>query len=224
MAPVTPYGGRVAGLIFDFDGLMVDTERCLAEVLVEVLAELGATATYADFGHLFGSTEVDHKWEALVEQWCGSRVSMAELDARLDVLVTPRMDDLPLLPGVEDLLRGARDAGWRVALATGRRRARLDPMLERLGVDGHFDAVVTAEEVDRGKPAPDIFLAAAGRLGLPPDACTVVEDSVPGCEAALAAGMRVVVCPSVVSAHCDFPPEARRVGSLADLSVEQLVA
>jgi beta-phosphoglucomutase-like phosphatase (HAD superfamily) len=97
-------------------------------------------------------------------------------------------------------------------------------MLERLGVDGHFDAVVTAEEVDRGKPAPDIFLAAAGRLGLPPEACTVVEDSVPGCEAALAAGMRVVVCPSVVSAHCQFPPEARRVGSLADLSVEQLVA
>ncbi len=224
IATAPPYGGRVPGLIFDFDGLMVDTERCLAEVLVEVLADLGATATYADFGHLFGSTEVDADWEALIEGWCGSRVSMAELDARLDELVTPLFDDLPLLPGVEDLLVGATAAGWRSALATGRRRARLDPMLERLGVHTHFDAVVTAEEVARGKPAPDIFLAAAERLDLAPDACTVVEDSVPGCEAALAAGMQVVVCPSVVSAHCDFPAQARRVGSLAELSVEQLVA
>jgi beta-phosphoglucomutase-like phosphatase (HAD superfamily) len=95
-------------------------------------------------------------------------------------------------------------------------------MLERLGVDEAFDAIVTAEEVARGKPAPDIFLAAAARLDLPPASCTVLEDSVPGCEAALAAGMRVVVCPSAASAHCDFPPEARRVATLSELSVGDL--
>ena len=212
------------GLIFDFDGLMVDTERCLAEVLLEVLAEMGVTASYEEFGHLFGSTEVDEDWEALVEAWCGTAVSMAELDARLGPLVAPRIDELPLLPGVEELLGGAREADWGVALATGRDRAGLDPMLERLGVAAAFDAIVTAEEVARGKPAPDIFLAAAEALGQPPPACTVVEDSVPGCEAALAAGMRVVVCPSVVSAHCDFPAEATRVESLAELSVRSLAA
>jgi len=214
----------VTGLIFDFDGLMVDTERCLAEVLVDVLADMGVSVAYRDFGHLFGSTEVDEAWEALVEEWCGTAVSMAELDARLDPLVRPRIDELPLLPGVAELLESARAAGWGVALATGRERARLEPMLERLGVDGAFDAIVTAEEVARGKPAPDIFLAAATRLGLPPAVCTVVEDSVPGCEAALAAGMRVVVCPSEVSAHCDFPEEARRVGSLVELSMAELAA
>jgi HAD superfamily hydrolase (TIGR01509 family) len=214
----------VPGLILDFDGLMVDTERCLADALVEVLAGMGVTATYGDFGHLFGSTEVDEAWEALVERWCGTAVSMAELDARLDPLVAPRVDALPLLPGVEELLRGARAAGWGVALATGRERERLDTLLERLGVAGHFDAVVTAAEVARGKPAPDIFLAAAVRLDLPPAACTVVEDSVPGCEAAVAAGMRVVVCPSAVSAHCDFPAQARRVASLVELSVADLAA
>ena len=210
------------GLILDFDGVMVDTERCLADVLVEVLAGMGVTVTYAEFGHLFGSTEVDEAWEALVEQWCGTAVSMAELDAHLDHLVVPRIDALPLLPGVEELLAGARAARWGVALATGRERARLEPMLERLGVDAAFDAIVTSEEVARGKPAPDVFLAAAARLDLQPAGCTVVEDSVPGCEAALAAGMRVVVCPSVVSAHCDFPPEARRVGSLEELSLDVL--
>ena len=212
------------GLILDFDGLMIDSERCLAEALVEVVADLGATVTVADFGHLFGSTEVDDEWEALVEQWCGAAVSMEEMDARLDLLVRPRVDELPLLPGVDELLGEARAAGWGVALATGRDRARLHPMLERLGVDSAFDAVVTAEEVARGKPAPDIFLAAADALDQPPSACTVVEDSVPGCEAALAAGMRVVVCPSVVSAHCDFPAEALRVASLTDLSIRSLAA
>src|SRR4051794_10319326 len=160
---------------------MVDTERCLADALLEVLDGMGVTATYHDFGHLFGSTEVDEAWEALVAQWCGTDVSMAELDARLDPLVTPQVDALPLLPGVDELLRAARAAGWRVALATGRDRERLDPLLERLDVAGHFDAVVTAAEVARGKPAPDVFLAAAARLGVAPSECTVVEDSLPGC-------------------------------------------
>ena len=214
----------VPGLILDFDGLMVDSERCLAEALVELLAGMGVTATYADFGHLFGSTEVDEAWAALVEQWCGTAVSVDDLDARLDPLVRPRVDELCLLPGVEELLRDARAEGWGVALATGRDRARLEPMLERLGVATAFDAIVTAEEVARGKPAPDIFLAAAAALDQPPAACTVVEDSVPGCEAALAAGMRVVVCPSIVSAHCEFPPEALRVASLTELSLRSLAA
>jgi putative hydrolase of the HAD superfamily len=214
----------VPGLIFDFDGLMVDTERCLAEVLVEVLADLGATVTYADFGHLFGSTEVDEEWEALLLEWCGRPVSVPEIDARLDALVTPLVDELPLLPGVEDLLGEARTAGWGVALATGRRRASLDPLLVRLGVFDAFDAIVTAEQVARGKPAPDIFLAAARALDQAPSSCTVLEDSLPGCEAALAAGMRVVVCPSLVSDHCAFPPGARRVASLTEVSLRSLAA
>jgi putative hydrolase of the HAD superfamily len=212
----------VPGLILDFDGLMVDTEWCLAEALIEVLADYGAAPTVAEFGHLFGSTEVDDEWEALLHEWCGRPVSVPEIDARLDELFPVRAEALPLLPGVADLLVEARAAGWGVALATGRGRAGLEPMLQRLEVHDAFDAIVTAEEVARGKPSPDIFLAAAARLDEPAERCTVLEDSLPGCEAALAAGMRVVVCPSVVSAHCDFPPGARRVASLEEVSVDLL--
>jgi beta-phosphoglucomutase-like phosphatase (HAD superfamily) len=81
---------------------------------------------------------------------------------------------------------------------------------------------VTAGEVAKGKPAPDIFLEVARRLGLDPAECVVLEDSVPGCEAALAAGMQVVVCPSLVSAHCEFPVDVRRVGSLTELAIDDL--
>jgi beta-phosphoglucomutase-like phosphatase (HAD superfamily) len=116
--------------------------------------------------------------------------------------------------------RGARrrsGPGLRVGLATGQDLERLPGRLARLEIHEHCDAVVTAEEVPRGKPHPDIFLEAARRLEVDPSACLVLEDSVPGCEAALAAGMRVVACPSSVTAHCTFPAEARRVTSLLEL-------
>jgi beta-phosphoglucomutase-like phosphatase (HAD superfamily) len=76
---------------------------------------------------------------------------------------------------------------------------------------------VTRADVARGKPAPDIYLEVARRLEVRPEECLVLEDSAIGCEAALAAGMRVIACPSVVTAHCTFPAAATRVQSLHDV-------
>lgn len=212
------------GLIFDFDGLMIDSERVLADCLIDAIAEMGGAVTVADFGHLFGSTEAEDEWARLLPVWCGREVSLGELEARLTPVARALVDELPLLPGVADLIDEARTARWKLAIATGQSRDRLEPRLHRLGVWPHFDAVVTAAEVDRGKPAPDIFLCAAGRLGLEPAECTVLEDSLPGCQAALAAGMQVVVCPTDVSAHCEFPTHVRRVSSLAELTLTDLSA
>ena len=85
-----------------------------------------------------------------------------------------------------------------------------------------FDEIVTAADVTRGKPAPDIFVEVARRLGRAPSECVVLEDSLPGYEAALAAGMSVVVCPCAVTRHCTFPPEARVVASLHEVSLDDL--
>ncbi|HUQ39638.1 MAG TPA: HAD family phosphatase [Acidimicrobiales bacterium] len=211
-------------LIFDYDGLMVDTERVLAECIVEAVTEWGGSVTFADFGHLFGSVDADHEWARLLPTWCGrDDLTMEHLAARITPDVRSRVEALPLLPGVTELLEAARAAGWAVGLGTGQRRERLEVRLARFGIEGHFDAIVTRAEVPHGKPAPDIFLAVADRLGVAPPDCVVLEDSVPGSHAAVAAGMRVVVCPSPVSVHCEFPPEARRVASLTELSLEDLV-
>jgi beta-phosphoglucomutase-like phosphatase (HAD superfamily) len=86
-----------------------------------------------------------------------------------------------------------------------------------------FDEIVTAADVARGKPAPDIFLEVARRLGLAPSECVVLEDSLPGYEAALAAGMSVVVCPCAVTRHCVFPSEARVVESLREVRLRELL-
>jgi len=140
-------------------------------------------------------------------------------DLRLDADRAVDLGDLPLLPGVQELLDVARDRGLRVGLATGNTRAILERRLGRHGVFGRFDAVVTRVEVERGKPHPDIYVEVARRLDVATDACLVLEDSVLGCEAALAAGMRVIACPSVVTAHLTFPAEAQRVASLVDVQL-----
>lgn len=208
----------MAALIFDHDGLMVDTETVLAECIVEVLAGMGATVTFEDFGHLFGTTEADAEWERLLPLWCGRPITLTEVEAAITPLFRPRADTLPLLPGVADLINAGRAEGWKVGLATGSSRDQVEARLHRLGVLASFDAVVTSADVARGKPAPDIYLATAERLDVAPPDCVVLEDSLPGCEAALAAGMPVVLCPSPVSAHLDFPTASRRVRSLAEVT------
>jgi HAD superfamily hydrolase (TIGR01509 family) len=120
------------------------------------------------------------------------------------------------MPGVRELLDEAKGRGIPVGMATGNSYEAVKRRLGRHGVFDRFDTVVTRRDVARGKPFPDIFLEAARRLDVDPAACVVFEDSVPGCEGALAAGMRVIACPSVVSAHCDFPDGIERVASLLE--------
>ena len=210
------------GLIVDFDGLIIDSERVLAEAVIELIAARGGTITTETFGHLFGSTAVDDEWERMVPTWCEPPLTLVEVEEMVWPGVHEIVDALPLLPGVAELLDAAADAGWKLALATGHSADRLHPRLERLGLSDRFEALVLASHVARGKPAPDIFLEAARRLDLRPGECVVAEDSLPGCEAALAAGMSVVVCPSVVTAHLTFPATAHRVASLVKVATADL--
>src|SRR4051812_13921380 len=213
----------MSALVVDFDGLMIDSERVLAEAVVEIVTARGGELAVEDISHLFGSTDVDHEWERLVPTWCDPPMTREELQAAVWPAVHEQVDLLPLLPGVADLLDDARAAGWKLALATGHEPARLGGRLDRLGVLAHFDTVVLASEVKRGKPAPDIFIEAARRLGVAAAQCVVVEDSLPGCQAAIAAGMAVVVWPSPVTAHLEFPSPSWRVTALLEIGVDDLV-
>jgi HAD superfamily hydrolase (TIGR01509 family) len=123
------------------------------------------------------------------------------------------------LPGVQELLDAAHRRGLRVGLGTGNIVSTLERRLGRHGVFDRFDAIVTRAEVAQGKPAPDIYLEVARRLRVDPQACLVLEDSAVGCEAAVAAGMRVIACPSIVTEHCPYPDGVQRVSSLRDLAL-----
>lgn len=208
---------NVQALIFDFDGLMVDSERVEADSVIHALAGWGVVVSYQDFGHLFGSVDADQEWNALLQVWCGR--SAKELDEEIRAGVRPKKDALPLMPGVRELLNQASQRGMCIGLGTGNTLSNVKKRLGRHGVFDLFDAIVTRQEVVHGKPAPDIYLEVAHRLGVSPDTCLVLEDSVPGCQAALAAGMQVVACPSVVTAHCQFPHGVQFVTSLLHVSL-----
>jgi HAD superfamily hydrolase (TIGR01509 family) len=204
-------------VIFDFDGLIIDSERVEADCIIEIVTEWGHAMSYGDIGHLFGSVDADDQWDELLGTTCGRTAS--ELDERLRTMVSPLKDRLPLLPGVRELLDAAQRRGLRVGIGTGNTVSTLERRLGRHGVFERFDAIVTRADVLHGKPAPDIYLEVARRLRARPQACLVLEDSAVGCEAALAAGMRVVACPSVVTAHCTFPTGVQRVQSLHEVAL-----
>ncbi len=209
----------VRAVIFDYDGLIVDSERVEADHVIAVLNGWGATVSYEDFGHLFGSVDADEHWELLLTDWCGRTLADLETELHERLRSSGVKERLPLLPGVRDLLETAQARHLRVGLATGNSFDAVERRLGRHGVWDRFHAVVTRADVAHGKPAPDIYLETARRLGVEPRECLVLEDSLPGCEAAIAAGMRVVVCPSVVSAHCAFPEGIERVTTLLDVVV-----
>ena len=202
-------------VVFDFDGLMIDSESEVAACVADVLAARGLPFALEDVAHLFGSTDTAAEWDRVLAP---HGLSLAELRPEVDAMLRPRVDALPLLPGVVDVLDAAAGSGWATAIATGTDRPRLDAHLARLGISSRFDAIVTRWEVAEGKPAPDIYVEAAARLGQPAAGCLALEDSLPGCVAAMAAGMRVIVCPSPVTAGCAFPPSVRRVASLVEVA------
>jgi HAD superfamily hydrolase (TIGR01509 family) len=204
-------------VVFDFDGLIIDSEHAVARGFIEVLAARGFSLSLEQMAHLFGSTEVDHLWEDLIADCTDGAVTIDELGPDLVRTIPAMIDALPLLPGVLEILDAANTAGLPVGLATGQEPDRLQEHLHRHGLTDRFDVIVTSGEVAKGKPAPDIFLETARRLDVLPARCLVLEDSVHGCEAAIAAGMTVVACPSPVTAQCDFPNLAARVDSLLDV-------
>jgi len=178
-------GGALTGVIFDCDGTLVDSEPLSGETWRRVTQPFGYEITDEDLAEVVGFPYVrTHAFfasrvalpapEALLPEL--NRVLFALIDERLEVFADA-------VTAVEEL----RAQGVRIAVASSSVRERLDRTLAHAGLA--FEVTIAGDEVEHGKPAPDMFLLAAQRLELPPEACVVVEDSPPGVAAGLAAGM-----------------------------------
>jgi beta-phosphoglucomutase len=180
---------HIRGIIFDFDGVLVDSEPIRFKAGAQALAEIGISLTWERFLAVWlGRTDQTGLREILGDRFeaAGKRVA-----ARRNVLYEEWLEDVPLYPDAVSLLeRLPGDLG--LAVATGSRRVEVERILGRAGLLARFHAIVTAEDYGRAKPAPDPFLAAARRMGLAPASCLVVEDSPAGVAAAHAAGMPVL--------------------------------
>jgi HAD superfamily hydrolase (TIGR01509 family) len=214
---------RVAAIIFDFDGLVIDSETPLFDIWASIYAEHGQTLTMDEWQHTLGTDAGFDPYAALA-----SRAALA-LD-RGDLAERVRREhwrlcgEQPLLPGVRDRLLEARQLGFKTAVASSSPSAWVEPWLAVHHLRPLFDAVCTRDDVRKVKPEPELFLLAATRLDIAPKACLVFEDSPNGIRAAQAAGMRVVAVPSGLTAGLPLPAPDLVVPSLADVSLHQLLA
>jgi HAD superfamily hydrolase (TIGR01509 family) len=198
------------------DGVLADSEPLHQYVIRMLLAEYGVDWSPDGRDPTVGMTSLESF--ALI---C-SRHALPHDARRLDALYTERV--LPVLrarvtpmPGVPDVPRALAARGLRLAVASSSGPAVIDATLTTLGVRPLFETVVSGVEVARGKPAPDVFLEAARRLGVTPEACVVIEDSERGVRAARAARMRCVAIPCGETRHHDFTDATLVLPALPDL-------
>lgn len=179
----------IRALLFDFDGVLVDSEPIRFQAGVQALAEIGVPLTWERFEQSWlGRTDAAGLRDLLGDRFEaeGDRVVR-----RRNALYEARLNEVPAFPDSLRLIRRL-PAGIRLAVATGSRRIEVDRILGRHTLLSTFEVVVTAEDYREAKPAPDPFRTAARRLDLPPPACLIIEDTGAGVTAALAAGMPVV--------------------------------
>ena len=193
------------------DGLLIDSEPFWKRAERESFAEVGVEVTeeMSRITAPMTTAEVAAHWYAF-RPWTGRSTQDLEraVVARVRELISSHGR---LLPGVSEILHACRARGWRVALASNSPQSLCEHVIDALGLRGKFDSVLSADQVARGKPAPDIYLETARRLNAPPSRCLVFEDSVSGVCAAREAGMTVVAVPSEAQVFNQASPVAHAV-------------
>jgi HAD superfamily hydrolase (TIGR01509 family) len=208
----------IRAFVFDFDGLIVDTETPIVEAWVRV-HELAGVAYSRDHAlSIVGHADVEFDpWIAF-----GPAADRDALERQHRTLRHELLHTQPILPGVLDLITSARAHGVRLGIASNSPHVWVDNHLKRIGLFDYFDAVRCRDDVSRGKPEPEIYLAALAALGAAPHESVAFEDSLPGSEAAKRAGLFCVVAPNPSTHHHTFPHADLRVESLAEVTLDAL--
>jgi HAD superfamily hydrolase (TIGR01509 family) len=210
-------GRVIEAVVFDLDGVIVDSEHVWDEVREQLARERGGRWHDGAQADMMGMSSTE--WAAYMHDVIGLPEPPGEINAEVvDRLLARYREQLPLIDGAVDAVQ--RLAGrFKLGVASSSNRPIIDAVLEAAGIAELFDATVSSEEVARGKPAPDVYLEAARRLGVEPSHAAAVEDSSNGLRSAHAAGLRVLALP-----NARYPPAADALavadavlGSIADL-------
>ena len=214
----------VAAVVFDLDGVLIDSEETWSRVRGEVVARHGGHWTEVDQRNVMGDNS--RQWSAYIKRtWT---VPLSEEEIFREVLATMIASyerELTVLPGAREAVTelGAR---YPLAVASSSPRELIGVALRLAGFEGAFRATVSSDDVSHGKPAPDVYLLAAQRLGVPAPDCAAIEDSSNGIRAAVAAGMATIAIPN----HAFPPPDDALaqahvvLSSLHELTPERIVS
>lgn len=200
---------------FDHDGTLVDSEPIHYRLWRDVLAPHGVDFTQRQYQESHAGVPTAENAHDLVQRHALAVDGPALADQKHAAMTRfIEREAFPLMPDVPACVAQLHAAGLRLAVVTGAVRVSAQATLREHALAPYFELVVTAEDVARNKPAPDVYLLAAQRLGLAPAQCVAIEDSAPGVAAAAAAGMACVAIPHAISRHHDF--------SLATVVVDSL--
>ena len=212
---------NISCLIYDMDGLLLDTEGIYTEVTQQIVGEYGKVFDWSVKEKIIGRRSIQAA-EIIVESLDLPISPQDYLDSRKDVLLE-KFKDTEALPGAKEMTTHFFKLGIPQALATSSSSPMFEAKFEKHKKwFSQFAQIVRGDdpELKEGKPAPDIFLLAAKRLGVDPAECLVFEDAPTGAEAALAAGMSVVVVPDPNMDHCHYKNASQIISSLKDFDPE----
>ncbi|MBT3322878.1 MAG: HAD-IA family hydrolase [Anaerolineae bacterium] len=210
-------------LIFDFDGLILDTETPEFDILQEIYARYDTELSIKKWGQLVGGQDaVDFDPVADLEKLTDLNIPresiMKEWRTKADALIASNS----ILLGVIDILDKAQKYGLGLAIASSSEHWWVDSHLKRLGIFDRFDHIICADDVVHTKPSPELFLLALKKLKVKSNEAVIFEDSPNGVKAANAAGVFVVSVPNPVTSQLIFPAKSLRLSSLEEFSLERL--
>jgi HAD superfamily hydrolase (TIGR01509 family) len=209
--------GMIKAVIFDWDGTLADTKKAVVQSFQKVLSETGCRISNEFIERRIGIGTKKTIIEAFRE--CNMKLDVSTLEklAKKKIRIQAGLTDIvSLFEGVTELLE-ALQGKTKIALATMSNRKVVDKLLPEKRIGGYFDVVVTADEIAKPKPDPEIFLVSAAKLGVKPEDCVVVEDSVFGVRAAKAAEMKCIAVSSGVYSREELEEEN------PDLMIDSLV-
>jgi HAD superfamily hydrolase (TIGR01509 family) len=206
----------IEAVVFDCDGVLIDSEPVWERVRRKFVADHGGRWPDDAQDQMMGMSTAE--WSAYMSEDFGVRLPPRQVaDLVIEAMTAEYETHLPLLPGAVDAVR-ALSAHWPLAVASSAPKSLIEAVLDASSLRPAFRAAVSSEEVERGKPAPDVYLEAAKRLGITPTSCAAIEDSSNGLRSAAAAGMTVIAVP-----RPEYPPAEDALG-MASVVLDSLTS
>ncbi|MGE6256974.1 HAD family hydrolase [Heyndrickxia sporothermodurans] len=211
----------IKAIIFDFDGLIVDTETAWYEAYKETMGFYEIDLPFDRFVQTVGT--VDTELHKFFKEQLGEDCNIEEIEVRAKDIHKGMMKTPQAREGVKDYLEAAKTLGYKVGLASSSTREWVTHYLEELGLIHYFDAIITSDDVTRVKPAPDLYLKALNTLNVSSEDALAFEDSLNGSQAAISAGIKCVVVPNPVTESLAFEKHALKLKSMAEKSLMDVI-
>lgn len=208
-------------VVFDFDGLIVDTETVWFEAYQEIVREYGGELPLEEFAKCIGTTdEVLHTFlqDELKEKW-----NKEHIEEKVATLHRDKMKLPVAREGVKGYLEEAKKLDLKIGLASSSSRKWVTNFLKELGLQKYFEVIKTKEDVLQVKPDPALYVSAVAELGVDPSEVIAFEDSVNGARAAIAAGLKCVIVPNEVTKSLSFETHHLRLNSMKDKNLAEVI-